>query len=174
MWRKTLLLVNLFFPGLDVMASPLPTMENRVQVVNGGFTMNFSGRIFRPACQFNQGQPIDVDFEKVGIKKVDGIRYAKTVAIKMKCIGGEGKQLKLQLQGIPYGNQPGVLKTDTHNLGISLRDAVSGQPIVLNVFFKATGNTEFSFIAVPMRNDSNQPLTTGYFSATATLVSSYF
>lgn len=174
MWSKNLLFFSLMLPAVSAVATPQPVIENRANAINGEFTMNFSGRIFRPACQFNQGQPIDVDFETVGIKRIDGVRYAKTTVIKMSCVAGEGQQLKLQLQGMPYGGQTGILKTDTNNLGISLKEAISGQPIVLNVFFNVMEKTEFVFIATPVREDNNQDLVAGHFSATATLVSSYF
>ncbi|SUI46641.1 P pilus assembly protein, pilin FimA [Serratia quinivorans] len=33
---------------------------------DGGTAMNFKGRIFEPACEFNGGKTIDVNFGKVG------------------------------------------------------------------------------------------------------------
>ena len=139
----------------------------------GGTAMNFKGRIFEPACEFNGGKTIDVNFDKVGINKVDGVRYAKITAVALNCKQGVGKKLRLELQGETLGGKGNVLTTNVNNLGIAIQN-INGEPIVLNKFFDALDQKTFSFIAVPVKKDTAIPLVAGPFNAVATLVSSYF
>jgi type 1 fimbria pilin len=138
-----------------------------------GTAMNFKGRIFEPACEFNGGKTIDVNFGKVGIKKVDGVKYSQLTVVNLNCKASLGKKLRLQLQGEVIGGVGNILTTNIANLGIAIQDA-NGGPIVLNRFFDAVDQTTFSFIAVPVKKDTAIPLGTGQFNAVATLVSSYF
>ncbi len=139
----------------------------------GGTEMNFKGRIFEPACEFNGGKTIDVDFGKVGIKKVDGVKYAQVTAVTLNCKESVGKKLRLQLQGEAIGGLGNILTTNVDNLGVAIQDT-NGRPLVLNRFFDAVNLKTFSFIAVPIKKDAAIPLGTGQFNAVATLVSSYF
>lgn len=139
----------------------------------GGTIMNFKGRIFEPACEFNGGQTIDVNFDKVGIKKVNGVKYAKITAVTLNCKESLGKKLRLQLQGEATGGEGNILTTNIKNLGVAIQDA-NGRSIVLNRFFDVTDQKMFIFIAVPIKMDEAVPLETGQFHAVATLVSSYF
>lgn len=140
---------------------------------DGGTAMNFKGRIFEPACEFNGGKTIDVDFGKVGNKKVDGVKYSQLTVVNLNCKESVGKKLQLRLQGEAAGGVGNILTTNIANLGIAIQDA-NGGPIVLNRFFDAVDQKTFSFIAVPVKKDTAIPLGTGQFSAVATLVSSYF
>ncbi|CAM4278278.1 fimbrial protein [Serratia silvae] len=140
---------------------------------DGGTAMNFKGRIFEPACKFNGGKAIDVNFGKVGIKKVDGVKYSQFTVVDLNCKESPGKKLRLQLQGEAIGGVGNILTTNIANLGIALQDA-NGRPIALNHFFDAVDQKTFIFIAVPVKRDTTIPLGTGQFNAVATLVSSYF
>jgi type 1 fimbria pilin len=140
---------------------------------DGGTAMNFKGRIFEPACEFNGGKTIDVNFGRVGIKKVDGVKYSQLTVVNLNCRESLGKKLRLQLQGEAIGGVGNILTTNMANLGIALQDA-NGRPIVLNHFFDAPDQKTFSFIAVPVKKDAAIPLGTGQFHTVATLVSSYF
>ncbi|WP_447888360.1 fimbrial protein [Serratia fonticola] len=140
---------------------------------DGGMVMNFKGRIFEPACEFNGGKTIDVNFDRVGIKKVDGVKYAQVTAVSLNCKQGGDKKLRLQLQGETLGGMGNVLTTNVSNLGIAIQD-IHGEPITLNRFFDAPDPIMFSFIAVPVKKDAAMPLEAGPFNAIATLVSSYF
>lgn len=139
----------------------------------GGTPMNFKGRIFEPACEFNGGKTIDVNFDKVGIKKVDGVKYAQITAVVLNCKQGAAKKLRLQLQGEALGGMGNILTTNVNNLGIAIQN-INGEPIILNKFFDAQDQKTFSFIAVPVKKDAAIPLVAGPFNAVATLVSSYF
>ncbi|HIE0647013.1 TPA: fimbrial protein [Serratia marcescens] len=138
-----------------------------------GTEMNFKGFLFEPACEFNGGKTIDIDFGKVGIFKVDGVKYARTTTVGLNCRPSEGKKLMLQIQGDVVNGTNNVLATNAPNLGIAFRDS-QGAPLAFNRFFDAHSDTTFSFISVPVKKDAGQPLDTGEFSAVATLVSSYF
>lgn len=138
-----------------------------------GTKINFKGNLFQPACELNGGKTIDIDFGKVGIKKVDGVKYAQTTTVNLNCRASEGKKLMLQIQGNTLSGRGDVVTTDTGNLGIAFQDG-KGAPLFLNRFFEIQNDTAFSFIVVPIKKDLGQPLGTGQFSAIATLVSSYF
>jgi len=138
-----------------------------------GTDINFKGSLFEPACEFNSGKVIDINFDKVGVKKIDGIRYARTVTVNLTCRSSLGKKLMLQIQGDSVNGSVNVLKTNVSNLGISFRDN-KGEPLILNRFFDSHSETAFTFIVVPVKMDAGISLPTGEFSAVATLVSSYF
>jgi type 1 fimbria pilin len=162
MFRKSLAAAPLF----------LVLCVSQIQA-DGGTAMNFKGRIFEPACEFNGGKTIDVNFGKVGIKKVDGVKYSQFTVVNLNCKESLGKKLRLQLQGEATVGGGNILTTNIANLGIAIQDA-NGGPIFLNRFFDAVDQKTFSFIAVPVKKDTAIPLGTGQFNAVATLVSSYF
>lgn len=144
-----------------------------VSLMDFGTPMKFHGRIFEPGCEFNSGNIIDIDFDKVGIKKVDGTKYEKKITVTMYCKKSIGKNLMLQLQASSINGKENVVPTDAANLGIEFKNA-NGTPIKLNQFFSTTNDTSFSFSVVPVKIDLSQPLDAGQFTATATLVSAYF
>ncbi|WP_337039480.1 fimbrial protein [Serratia marcescens] len=138
-----------------------------------GTEMNFKGFLFEPTCKFNGGKTIDIDFDRVGIKRVDGVKYARTTTVSLSCRPSEGKKLMLQIQGNVVSGTSNVLDTNVPNLGIAFRDS-QGTSLALNRFFNVQSDTAFSLISVPVKKDVGLPLEVGEFSAVATLVSSYF
>lgn len=138
-----------------------------------GTPINFTGRLFEPGCEFNGGKRIDINFGKVGIKKVDGVKYTQTHVISMNCKRSIGKKLVIQLQGDTLPGKNSIVPTSAPNLGISFKDG-SGNPLQFNKFFDAKNDTTFTLVVTPVKKDVTQPLEAGHFTAVATLVSTYF
>nr|WP_272579284.1 fimbrial protein [Providencia sp. PROV265] len=142
-------------------------------ILGYGTDMQFKGRLFEPGCEFNNNVDMDIDFGMIGIKKVDGKKYAKKINIPMKCKGSLNKNLYIQIQGNVVSGHNNVISTSKENLGIIFSDNI-GNPIILNKFFEAKSDSIYEFTITPIMLDMTKPLDIGYFSATATLVSTYF
>lgn len=138
-----------------------------------GTKINFSGRVFEPGCQFNNGKDIDIDFKKIGIKNIDGVNYTKTINVDIVCKKSIGKKLYFQIQGDIFLDKKDTVITNKDNLGISFKD-LSGNPINLNTFYEATEESKYGFMVVPVKGNPLESLIPGNFTAVATLVSTYF
>ncbi|HCN43470.1 fimbrial protein [Proteus vulgaris] len=142
-------------------------------ILGYGTDIHFKGRLFEPGCEFNNNVDMDIDFGMIGIKKVNGKEYTKKISIPMKCKGSLDKSLYIQIQGNTVGGYNNVISTSKENLGIIFNDNI-GNPIILNNFLKAKDDKLYEFIVTPIMLDMTKQLDVGYFSATATLISTYF
>ncbi|MBC8655148.1 hypothetical protein GQR86_22250, partial [Providencia vermicola] len=87
--------------------------------------------------------------------------------------GSLNKNLYIQIQGNAVSGNNNVISTSKENLGIIFNDNI-GNPITLNKFLAAKSDSIYEFTITPIMLDMTKPLDVGYFSATATLVSTYF
>lgn len=140
---------------------------------SGGTKVEFSGRVFAPPpCKINGDQTIDIAFGTVGIKRVDGSRYAVTKTLAITCDPNTLAPVQLQVQGVKLTGA-NVLRTSIGNLGVALYNAELGEAIPLNQYFDVDRTTSFQLQAIPVKDDDAKPLAEGNFTANATIVSRY-
>lgn len=140
--------------------------------------MSFHGTLIAPPpCTIsnglNDGSKIDVDFgERIGINKVDGINYRRTVDYRIRCEEGAGKwDMTLIITGTATGFDEAAVQTQQKaDLGIRLYQ--NGQPFILNQALPVDPNNLPVLEAVPVKAPGNT-LTEGAFEATATLQAVY-
>ncbi len=125
-----------------------------------------------PLCSVNNGQVIDVDFgERVGINKVDGKNYLKTVNYEIHCEpGGRGLDMGLRINADAAAYDNSVLQTNHADLGIRL--LLAGQPLALNHRKVIDAANPPLLQAVPVGRPG-AVLTEGAFRAAATLLVDY-
>jgi hypothetical protein len=132
--------------------------------------MKFSGTLVAPPpCIINDGNVIDVDFgTKVGINRVDGVNYLKTVNYTITCDPSATLwDMTLTLNGTNatwWDNA--TLQTDVADLGIQITQ--SGRPFELSKPIAIDPKNPPTLQAVPVKK-AGSTLTAQPFQATATL-----
>ncbi|HID9655685.1 TPA: fimbrial protein [Serratia marcescens] len=138
-----------------------------------GTDMVFFGTLNAPPpCTIDDDQLIDVDFgERVGVNKVDGQNYIKTVNYRITCEPGStsGFTLGLKIIGTPIDFDSAALQTNIPGLGIRLLQ--NGQPLQLNQRLKIEGKAP-ELQAVPVKKPGVE-LKAGAFTVTATMLADY-
>lgn len=135
--------------------------------------MLFYGKLNAPpVCTVNHGQQVDVDFgERVGVNKVDGRNYLKTVSYDLICEpGGNGLALGLTLSGPVSSFDKAALQTNITDLAI--RILLNDQPLELNKRINIAINNLPDLQAVPVKKLGAE-LKSGAFSVAATLLVDY-
>ncbi|MDU9414385.1 fimbrial protein [Pseudomonas sp. zfem005] len=111
--KSNLVTLALLFAAMTQHAVPSMAAESD--------NIKFVGKLVEPpACTFNGGKPIEVNFGEVRTDKIDGTNFKKTVDYGLKCERADGKVLKLSLTGGASGFDPTVLATSVTDLGIKL------------------------------------------------------
>lgn len=132
------------------------------------------GKVVSVPCVINGQQALDFDFGRVGIKRVDGVRYAVTQDVPVKCDKDLSAQLLLKVRGTALnGTQTHVLKTDVTNLGIALFDERQNKELPLNTDIKISNSETFRIKAIPVKEDPNKVLEAKFFTVTATVIAYY-
>lgn len=140
--------------------------------LNKSAIVNVSVTIFAsPPCVINSNNIINVNFgDGILTSQIDGTKYMQPVDYTLDCIAAAHNNLKMSIRGnaASFGN--GILSTGITGLGIQLMQG--GQPLALNTAFNFTHPTKPVLQAVPVKQ-ANATLTTGNFTASATLVVEY-
>ncbi|WP_235432617.1 fimbrial protein [Pragia fontium] len=134
--------------------------------------MSFHGILVEPPpCKINDGAMVDVNFERVGVNKVDGVNYLKTLDYNITCEPGvTGLDMTLLLSGQKTSYDDAAVQTDLADLGI--RVLQNGQPFTLDTPIKIDPQSPPTLTAVPVKTPG-ATLTENAFSASATLLASY-
>ncbi|MEX0633030.1 fimbrial protein [Serratia ureilytica] len=79
----------------------------------------------------NDGRTIDIDFGKVGIKRIDGNRYMQRIDYSIKCeFLDNSRQLKMKIMGSAAAFDGSVLTSSVNGLGIKL--LANGKAFAIN------------------------------------------
>lgn len=137
-------------------------------------TYNFKGHfLVLSPCVINDDKVLDIAFNTVGVKKVDGVNYKQTIPYTVECKGEpDNTPLNLTVTGTAESFDNAAVTTDAAGLGIQIQ--ADGQPLKLNTA-KATTLGALSTLvltAVPVKDPATE-LTAQVFSATATLKVDY-
>lgn len=125
-------------------------------------------------CTFNNGMPLDVDFNNIGTEGLDGSKHPRDLNIGFVCHGGRfdaGDQpIQLSLQGKADGD---YFQTSVDGLNIVLKE--KGVVIKPNSKYSVSspGNRgSWSLVAAPLARPGAS-LKDGEFNASATVVASF-
>ncbi|HIE0912763.1 TPA: fimbrial protein [Serratia marcescens] len=157
----------LVFLSLLYALSPAARAQDNQQQVQFRGTLNVP-----PLCSVNTGQIIDVDFgERVGVNKVDGKNYLKTVNYEIRCEpGGRGLDMGLRVNADTAAYDDSVIQTSLADLGIRL--LLNGQPLAINRRIVIDAANPPMLQAAPIGRPGAE-LTEGAFRAAATLLVDY-
>lgn len=134
--------------------------------------LTFGGTLNEPPpCTINGGSNIEVDFQDVGVNKVDGVNYLKPVNYSITCLPGTLPwEMVLTVKGVATSFEPSALQSSVSDLGIRLLQ--SGVPLNLNTLLMINPLAPPVLEAVPVKRPGVS-LGTGGFTASATLLAQY-
>lgn len=151
------LLLSLALLGI----SPLQAAEN----------MSFSGTLIEPPpCVVNNGNNIDVPFDKIGVNTVDGINHRQKINYVLDCTVGPAWSMVLTLIGPAASYESATLQTNVANLGIKIYQ--NGQPFELGTPIAIDPQNPPVLEVVPVKKLGTE-LVEGMFEVTATLLADY-
>jgi type 1 fimbria pilin len=115
---------------------------------------------------------IDVDFQdRVGISKVDGVNYLKTIDYSIVCDPGVNPwEMRLTVSGTATAFDGAAVQTNINGLGIRLLQ--NGLPFTLNTPVVVPRGSKLVLQAVPVQKPGVD-LSEGAFAAVATLQAEY-
>lgn len=123
-----------------------------------------------PPCTINDGNQIEVDFGKVGIKKIDGVNYRKALNYRISCEkGSTAWVLKLTLTGNATAFDKEALMS---NRGVGIRMYQNNKPFTPNSTIDINLNSPPALAVVPVKDATKDP-EKGHFDARATLRADY-
>ncbi|MEQ4676386.1 fimbrial protein [Providencia vermicola] len=124
-----------------------------------------------PPCHIDDGKEIEVDFENVSVKSIQGNDQKKQVNYQIQC--GENKNnwaMYLKLNGPKSAFDLNGLSTGVDNLAVKFQ--LAEQDLELGKKYLIDPNNPGILWAVLVRNGSNE-ISTGDFVANATMVVEY-
>jgi len=131
--------------------------------------MSFKGTLREDVpCEINGGQPVNINFETVGVNKIDGERYKKTFSVRVTCPGGFDIPYKIYYLGQSSDFDTLALATNVKGLGIKAQWQNNGVFTELSVGGAINGQADLDlhFQVVPVRQ-KNVELVPGAFNANA-------
>ncbi|HFV9295590.1 TPA: fimbrial protein [Serratia fonticola] len=133
--------------------------------------MSFSGTLIEPPpCLVNNDKDIDVPFDRIGVKSVDGVKHRRQVDYVLDCTAGPAWSMVLTLLGPVAAFEPATLQTNIANLGIKIYQ--NGEPFELGTPIAVDPLNPPLLEAVPVKKPGTE-LTDGTFEVTATLLADY-
>ena len=135
--------------------------------------VNFTGRMEASTqCTVNEGQPVEVHFGNVGIKKVESGKYLEPVPYRLDCGSANSTNtVSLKLKAIPAAWDAHAMSTSAEGLGVYILHA--GDPIELNSALPVDPADPPMFEALLVQ-DPTAALSEQPFSATGTLLAEYY
>lgn len=140
------------------------------QPLSAADNVQFRGTLIEPPpCTIND---VDIDFgDRVGVNKVDGVNYMKTIDYLITCEPGAiGLDMTLTLSGEQTGYDDATIQTNVADLGI--RVLHNGQPFTLDKPIDVDPKNPPTLEAVPVKTPG-ATLQEGAFVASATLRAQY-
>ncbi|MFO6300197.1 fimbrial protein [Rahnella selenatireducens] len=135
---------------------------------------NFKGHfLVLSPCIISDDKVLDIAFNTVGVKKVDGINYRQVIPYTVECKGEpDNTALNLTVAGTAENFDAAAVTTNAAGLGIQIQ--ADGQPLKLNTPLATTLGALSSLVltAVPVKDPATE-LTAQGFTATATLKVDY-
>lgn len=143
---------------------------------NASTRVNFTGNLIgNPPCDITgDNDPIMVDFDEVGITKIDGINYMQNFSLRVTCGDDLGNDVRLYLgytgmEARSFDNNA-VL---TNRNGLAIRLYYQGQVVApddanIPIVMSSGGSAVIQLSAVPVR-DPAVDLLEGDFRATGTV-----
>lgn len=135
--------------------------------------VNFRGQLVESIpCEVNSGGLIEVDFDNVIIRGIDGEQYRQPVPYRVSCLGlgGISPNVRLSVQGTAVGFDNAAVVTDKNGLGIRIEQ--NGTPMRLNQPIPVNLTAPPTLTVVPVANPASPPVA-GTFVARATIVADY-
>lgn len=125
-----------------------------------------------PPCTISEGKQIDVNFgERIGIKKIDGVNYRRTLNYRITCEKGSSAWvLKLTLGGNAPSFDSNALKSN--RTGLAIRMYQNDKPFPPNSTLTINLNNPPALEVVPVKDTAAAP-TKGSFDVWATLKADY-
>ncbi|MEW5561990.1 fimbrial protein [Enterobacter asburiae] len=132
-------------------------------------------------CEFNDGQPIRVDFGDIGTSDLDGSAYQKPLDINFVCSGGifdddttPPPVILLSLQGASSSFDNRYFKTSQPGLGIVVKSSDGGEIVEPRQEYQVSSQDNkgsWRLVAAPIA-DHVVELEEGEFTASATVIAS--
>lgn len=127
------------------LASPVVAADN----------MTFHGTLMEtPPCEINNGQPIEISFDEVGVNKIDGKNYAQTFKMMYQCSGND-QDVVVRYVGDVTAFDNAAVKSNITDFGINLRSpSVNGVLTDFNVGTTlpvSADQTSLTFVATPVK-----------------------
>lgn len=134
--------------------------------------LTFSGTLNEPPpCTINSGSNIEVDFQDVGVSKVDGVNYLKPVNYTITCSAGTLPwEMVLTVRGIATSYESSAVQSSVTDLGIRMMQ--NGVPLPLNTLLLINPSTPPVLEAVPIKRPGVS-LAPGAFTSSATLLAEF-
>ncbi|BEO55763.1 exotoxin [Serratia marcescens] len=151
----------------------LELISSAAQAADQGTKVNITATVVAPPpCVINDGRTIDIDFGKVGIKRIDGNRYMQRIDYSIKCkFLDNSRQLKMKIMGSAAAFDNSVLTSSVTGLGIKL--LANGKAFAINTPLDIDYANPPTLDAVPVKN-SAVTLAEGDFTSGATMLVDYF
>ncbi|MBK5439592.1 fimbrial protein [Pseudomonas sp. TH32] len=134
--------------------------------------VTFTGTLNEPPpCTIDSGSTIEVDFGDVGTKRVDGVKYRRTVGYTIRC--GPSTLpwlLRLSINGTATTFDNSAVQTSVPELGIRLFQ--NNLPFRLNTPLDITLSSPPTLEVVPVKQPGSV-LAPARFTAVATLLAEY-
>ncbi|WP_339275237.1 fimbrial protein [Enterobacter asburiae] len=133
----------------------------------GSSEVKFHGALYKLSCKVNNDQPVDISFGKVGVNKVDGVRYATAIPISIQCDEAPSAKLNLTITGNVSDFDSSAVQTTVGDLAIQIQQ--NGQPVSVGESFLVNEDNPPALVSVPVMRPGSK-LVGGEFSAVATLI----
>lgn len=133
--------------------------------------ISISGTITsKPQCVVNNNQAIRVEFgDDLVTTKVNGSNYLRTIDYLLDCKNNSKNAMKMKVVGVATAFDSSAIQSSKNNLGIALR--ANSMPLTIGSWLNFTYPNKPVLQAVPVKGSG--VLTTGFFSAGATLMVDY-
>lgn len=131
--------------------------------------VNFRGTLVESIpCEINRGGLIEVDFDTVIIRGIDGNKYRQPVPYTVTCSGTGSVRLSVQGTSASFDNTAVV----TNKSGLGIRVEQNGSPLRINQFISINLLRPPTLTVVPVANPASLP-TAGPFTSRATIIADY-
>ena len=131
--------------------------------------VNFRGTLVESIpCEINRGGLIEIDFDTVIIRGIDGNKYLQTVPYTVTCSGPGRVRLAVQGTAASFDNTAIV----TNKSGLGIRVEQNGSPLRINQLISINLLRPPTLTVVPVANPASLP-TAGPFTSQATIIADY-
>lgn len=167
---------NIYFKSFCFAATLLSMFSFKIMAANS-VKVNFKGNLIQnPPCDISapSGGDINVDFDDMVIRKITGSTYRKPVPYKLICDAPDNTGVALTMTGDTATFNTSLLKTSNGNLGLMFYSGASYYPWRVNIDQMRFLNSSHDAIYVnPIVNPAATNVSTGAFTAVATIVATY-